>query len=91
MSAALGFTVIELPTVLGLNEAAPLCAQLRALRGRPVKIEASQVERMGGLCLQVLLSARKTWALDGVPLAIANSSVAFKESVALLGASSITT
>jgi chemotaxis protein CheX len=91
MSAALGFTLVELPPVLGLNEAAPLCAQLRALRGQPLMVEASHVERIGGLCLQVLLSARKTWAFDGIPMAIANSSSAFKEAVALLGASSITT
>jgi chemotaxis protein CheX len=44
------------------------------------------VERLGALCLQVLLSARLTWAADGAPLTIAAASPAFEEQVARLGA-----
>jgi len=50
----------RLPPVLDLNQAAPLKTDLLSLRGRPVVVDAADVERLGGLCLQVLLSARKT-------------------------------
>ena len=65
--------------------------RLSAVRGRPLKLDASRVERLGGLCLQVLLSARITWAVDGLPIAVVNSSPAFTDALALFGASSFTT
>ncbi len=30
----------------------------------PINVDGSQVERLGGLCLQVLLAARASWAAD---------------------------
>ena len=85
------FTTLQLPATLGLNEAVPLCESLRGLRGQAVMLDASRVEHLGGLCLQVLLSARKTWAADDVPMAIANSSSAFTDALALFGASALAT
>jgi chemotaxis protein CheX len=56
------------------------------LRGGPIEIDASQVERLGGLCLQVLLSARQTWAADGHSARLSQTSPAFDDYWALFGA-----
>jgi len=64
-----------------------LKAELLARRGQPVTLDASNVERLGGLCLQVLLSARKTWAADGVDLTITPQSQGFSEQWTAFGAS----
>ena len=61
---------IALPENLDLKAAAPLKAALLARRGAPIEIEADQVRRFGGLCLQVLLAARKAWDRDGQPFSI---------------------
>ncbi|MFA4937729.1 STAS domain-containing protein [Brevundimonas sp.] len=75
-----------LPDVLDLNAAEPLKADLLALRGHPLTLDASAVERLGGLCLQVLLSARKTWAADGVNLSLGSVSQYWTEQWAAFGA-----
>jgi chemotaxis protein CheX len=80
-------TAIALDPVLDLNAAAPLTAALRQHRGRPLRLDASAVRRLGGLCLQVLLAADRAWGEDGCPLAIAPRSAAFDEALALFGAS----
>jgi len=78
---------IVLAQVLDMNAAEPLKAELLARRGQPTTLDASNVERLGGLCLQVLLSARKTWAADGVDLTISPQSQAFSEQWTAFGAS----
>lgn len=78
-------TVI-LPAVLDLKAAAPLQAELLAVRGGPVGIDASAVERLGGLCLQVLLSARATWADDGQALSLSATSPPFSDQWRAFGA-----
>lgn len=79
-------TVLPLPAQLGLTAAAPLASALLAERGRPLALDASAVERLGGLCLQVLLSARLTWITDDQPLTLAAASPAFREAWSLFGA-----
>ena len=86
MAALAKVTVLSLPAVLDLKEAAPLAARLRTVRGQPLSIDASCVEHLGGLCLQVLLAARNTWTSDKVPIAIVSASIRFTESLALFGA-----
>ena len=78
---------VELPAVLDLRAAAPLADQLLALRGEPLTIDASKVDRIGGQCLQVLMSAAATWAADGASLQIAAPSEAFESGLELLGLS----
>jgi chemotaxis protein CheX len=78
--------VLALPAVLDIRAAEPLQANLMAVRGQPVTLDASQVERLGGLCLQVLLSARRTWAADGHDLVVASDNAAFSEQWAAFGA-----
>ena len=64
---------------LDLQAAEPLRAELMALRGRPLTINAAEVNRLGGLCLQVLMAARKIWSEDGHPLTVDQPSSAFSE------------
>ena len=79
--------VLTLPEVLDLKAAGRLTTDLLELRKQELVIDASQVRRLGGQCLQVLLSARATWEFDGVPLHIGDSSPAFVEGLELLGIS----
>ena len=77
---------LRLEPVLDLKAAGPLKEAFLAMRGQPVEVDASGVQRLGGLCLQVLLSARRTWAADGADFRIADASTAFAETMTLFGA-----
>ena len=80
-------TLIALPAVLDLRAADPLKVQLLAVRGQEASLDASAVERLGGLCLQVLLSAIQTWRADGQALTFINVTEAFASQWSALGAS----
>lgn len=77
-----------LEPVLDLGAAERLHARLLELRGQPLDIDASQVERLGGLCLQVLVSARETWRADGHSAVIGQASAAFDDAWAMFAAPS---
>ena len=77
---------VRLAQILDLNAAAPLAQELAALRGRDVELDGSAVERLGGQCLQVLLSARATWAQDGRAFALSAPSEGLCTALALMGA-----
>lgn len=77
---------VILPAVLDLQYAEPLRAELLGLRGQSVTIDGSAVERLGGLCLQVLISAQQSWAADGQMLSIAPTSEAFADQWKMFGA-----
>ena len=81
--------LVKLPTVLDIQQAEPLRAQLLALRGGPVTLDASEVERLGALCLQVLISAQQTWARDGQVLAIDRVSEDFAAQWNAFGATAL--
>jgi chemotaxis protein CheX len=78
--------VVRLGQVLDLNAAAPLLNEFLALRGRNVDVDASAVDRVGAQCLQVLLSARRTWDADGAEFSVVSPSSEFTSTLALLGA-----
>jgi chemotaxis protein CheX len=75
-----------LEPVLDLGAAERLHARLTELRGQPLDIDASQVERLGGLCLQVRISARDTWRADGKSAVIDHASAAFEDAWAMFAA-----
>ncbi|HVY35565.1 MAG TPA: STAS domain-containing protein [Caulobacteraceae bacterium] len=81
---------VQLSPVLDLTAAAALAAELLPYRGRPLSIDASQVQRLGGQCLQVLLSAEHTWQADGAAFAIADPSDRFLADWRLFGAPDFT-
>ncbi len=87
MSESTVTTTIELAENLDLTAATPLTERLLAARGEPIIIDASKVERVGGQCLQVLLSAVVTWKADMMPLEIAEPSEGFENGLRLLGLS----
>ena len=77
--------VFRLPEHLDLTFASPLRAHLAALIGQPLTIDASNVQRLGGLCLQVLLATGIAWAQQEDELRILNPSDAFINSMKLMG------
>ncbi len=80
---------VQLKPVLDIQQATPLKAELLSLRGQAAEIDASGVERLGGLCLQVLLSAQQTWQADGHDLSITGASEAFVSQWTAFGAPSL--
>ena len=78
--------VLELPEVLDLKAAAPLHAQILELRGAPLTIDASKVQRLGGLCLQVLVAADAAWKSDDQDLTLAQPSPEFDAGWSLFSA-----
>ena len=77
---------LRLAPVLDLKAATALAADILALRGRDLNIDAAHVRRLGAQCLQVLLAARSSWAADGRRLSFTEISDDFREGIALLGA-----
>lgn len=80
---------VKLKPALELTAAGPLKTEFVALRGRAVRVDATDVQRFGALCLQVLLSARATWAADGVSFTLGDTSPAFDAGLSTLGAASL--
>ena len=78
-------SVLRLPVSLDLPAARPLAAALIDRRGQPITIEASAVGQVGAQCVQVLLSAKRTWEADGVSLSIVNCSPRMIEDLKLIG------
>ena len=78
---------LKLRPVLDLTAAAPLKAEFSAMRGKPICVDAADVDRVGALCLQVLMSAHSTWTSDGVAFSLGQTSSAFEEGLDTLGAS----
>jgi chemotaxis protein CheX len=75
-----------LPETLNLKAAAGLYADLSAARGHDFALDAADVQRLGGQCLQVLLAASEAWRADGLELSIINPSDAFTQTLSLFGA-----
>ena len=80
---------ITLGESLDMNAAGPLARALLERRGQPVSLDASQVRRVGGQCLQVLLSAQSTWVADGAEFQITDPSSEFADGLALMGAADL--
>ncbi|GAB0114409.1 STAS domain-containing protein [Acidisoma sp. C75] len=78
--------ILQLPTALDLKTAAQLHADLLSRRGQALELDASGVERIGGLGLQVLLAAQAAWTADGMDLRLGPASEEFKAGLAGFGA-----
>jgi chemotaxis protein CheX len=85
-SAAQDPQAYALPETLNLKAAAGLHADLAGARGHDLALDASDVQRLGGQCLQVLLAASEAWRADGLDFSIINPSDAFTHSLGLFGA-----
>jgi chemotaxis protein CheX len=78
---------LGLAEVLDLKAAMPLASSILTYRGSDLALDLSRVRRLGGQCLQVLLSAKKTWATDELSLEFINLSPEFTESLDGFGVS----
>jgi chemotaxis protein CheX len=78
--------LVRLPPVMDLGAAQELAGELMACRGGPAALDASDVQRVGSLGLQVLISARKAWQADGQALSLTHPSTPFNDALALAGA-----
>lgn len=76
---------LVLPKALDLREAAPLAARLLSCRGEQLRLDASNVKKIGVQCIQVIVSAYLTWERDGVTLSLVEPSREFREAFATVG------
>jgi chemotaxis protein CheX len=76
---------LSLDSVLDLNAAGTLHSSLMAARGGDLVIDASSVERVGALCIQVLMSAAKTWEEEKHSLTFSHMSDALTKTMQLAG------
>lgn len=76
---------LSLAPVLDLNEAQALHGKLMGLRGNSVVIDASAVERVGTLCVQVLMAGAKSWEADSQAFTFSKVSDAFAKTTQLIG------
>ena len=76
---------VRLADVLDRAEAAHLLASLIERRGQELTLDASGVRRIGGQCLQILMSTAATWSSDAVAFAVVDASQEFIAGVELFG------
>jgi chemotaxis protein CheX len=82
--------VVGLPPILDVKAASQLRDEFCAAKGGPLDVDASKVQRLGGLCLQVLVSAQRSWAVDGKPFRVVDPSPDFLEGIRCFGAAGLT-
>ena len=80
---------MDLPSVLDLSAVSSIQTELNGLRGKSLELDASGVERLGGICLQVLLAAKAAWETDEKEFRIVNPSEAFTTNARLMAASEL--
>ncbi len=85
MASRKGEKTVSLAAVLDLNEASALRGKLMGLRGGNVAIDASGVERIGALCIQVIMAAAKTWDEDKLSFTFSKVSDAFQKTMEMIG------
>lgn len=87
--AASNVAVVHLNEILDLKAAEVLREDLIAAKASALHVDASKVQRLGGLCLQVLLSAQRTWAADGEHFRVVDASPDFLEGLRTFGATAL--
>ena len=85
-SKAAKANTLILAETLDLAAVAPLRDEFIGARGAALTVDASRVQRIGGLCLQVLLAARAAWRADDKAFGVADASPEFKNSLERAGA-----
>lgn len=81
--------VYVLSPVLDAAAAQALAPALLERRGGDLWLDGSQVDKIGALSLQVLLSAQKTWAHDAHAFSLADASPPLATALRQFGASSL--
>jgi anti-anti-sigma regulatory factor len=78
-------SVYLLPDILDVSSVAVVHRDLVAKRGGDLDIDASNVRRIAGLGLQLLVAAGATWTADGQKLRVVNGSPTFAEAIRISG------
>lgn len=78
-------TAIALPAKLDLSTISALATDLRAAQGGALELDASAVTQLGGLGVQLLGSAARTWREAGHSLTIHPRSDSFDEALTIFG------
>ena len=82
-------TTITLPPILDLKAASVLKDEIESHAGAALEIDVSQVERVGGQCLQVLLAAAEAWRAAGLSFELVRPAEAACSDLRLLGATDL--
>lgn len=86
MTPAENIQTLRLDSILDFRASMPLRDAFLDRRGDALMVDASQVTQIGGLCLQVLIAARRAWRSDCIEFAITGRSEAFDSAITLFGA-----
>ena len=78
---------VSLAPRLDLPAARPLADAISEHKGNDLKLDAAQVTHVGGLCLQVILSAANTWRAEGHNLHVTPRSEEFDNALNVFGLS----
>ena len=79
------YSEVTLDAKLASTAAPGLFAQLKELRQQTVVLNASEVEQIGVLCIQIIMSASKTWADEGHSFEVIEPSEAFLSTLDVVG------
>ncbi|WP_051651248.1 STAS domain-containing protein [Brevundimonas bacteroides] len=77
--------VLELPARLDPASLELCLGALKSKRGAALDLDGASVERLGGLGVQLLLSAVRTWREDSQPLRLLSPSAALLTGLSHLG------
>lgn len=80
-----GYCQITLDAKLASRAAPGLYAELARHKDDIVVLDASGVEQIGALSMQILVAANKSWSDRGVDFEVVDPSTAFLESAETLG------
>lgn len=78
---------LPLPETFDRKAVSAFARTLLDHRGADTVLDASGVQRMGALAVEMLISARKQWQADGKALSIRDASDPFVTSLEAVGAS----
>lgn len=79
-------TTLSLPERLDLVAARPLARDIAAIDS-DIRLDATDVKFLGGLCLQIILATRQHCAASDRAFTITNASAAFTDALHTFGAS----
>lgn len=77
--------VLTLPERLDLPAAVDLAEAFSSRRGRDLAVNCTDVALLGTNCLQVLISAVRTWSADGYALTFVDLSSVFSSQLTMMG------
>lgn len=76
---------VDLPERLDSNSAQDIYVQIDAHKDKNIELNGQQVTKIGGLCLQVLISAKDEWARNSLSFQFQSPSEALSEFLSKIG------